>query len=174
MKMQVPNCGAFLKSSALKLPKKESFPAIFGVLILKTWRIIVEARNPVNELNQLTHLSTGFVTAGDADFFHLKSVQFLISEIKVVSKNQQLDFPLKQAVFFGFSLISLPTTSCFFVGLSLLRTGNVPCPSFPAVVINPPRAVGRAAFGFAWMGSKSPVQADPLTAGKPEKVMVVM
>jgi len=39
-----------------------------------------------------------------------------------------------------------------------LRTGNVPCPIFPVVVINPPRAVGRAAFGFAWMGSKSPVQ----------------
>ena len=47
----------------------------------------------------------------------------------------------------------------------------MPCPIFPAVVINPPRAVGRAAFGFAWMGSKSPVQAGWLTALGPEKVI---
>jgi len=56
----------------------------------ETSRIIVEARNLANELNQLIHFSTGFVTAGDADFFHLNSVQFLISEIKIVSKINSL------------------------------------------------------------------------------------
>ena len=69
---------------------------------------------------------------------------------KNVSDNQQLDFPSK--------------TSCFFFRLSPLRTGNVPCPIFPVVVFNPPRAAGRAAFGFVWMGSMSPVQVGDGTA----------